>query len=241
MWGSALLCTARSPLATSYTHPSERPRSYPTCPNARPNASPTTTARLAQFSRERTTSQKSQKTTVGRPSRESRGTSRFMHTEHPPMHTASASRTKKAREATTRDPHHQAQPPPAYGATMYSAPEFTVMDAERPEYVPEPTEYVAVVPEHIPVPPKYIPESLHCARNLRALCATFRLCSPRRAPRHTPWNEVTQTAPAQESCKLPSLHIMHIMHNWKSHEQRIGRWPQQHTTVFLFHCQLSTN
>ena len=40
----------------------------------------------------------------------------------------------------------------------------------------------------------------------RAWRATFRLCSPRRAPKHTPWkrpkNEVTQTAPAQESCKL---------------------------------------
>ena len=33
---------------------------------------------------------------------------------------------------------------------------------------------------------------------------------------------MNQTAPAQESCKLPSLHITHIMHNWKSHEQRIG-------------------
>ena len=52
---------------------------------------------------------------------------------------------------------------------------------------------------------------------------------------------LTQTALAQESCKLPSLHITHIMHNWKSHEQRIGRHPQQHTTVFLFHCQLSTH
>ena len=27
---------------------------------------------------------------------------------------------------------------------------------------------------------------------------------------------MTQTAPAQESCKLPSLHITHIMHNWKA-------------------------
>ena len=24
---------------------------------------------------------------------------------------------------------------------------------------------------------------------------------------------------SEESCKLPSLHITHIMHNWKSHEQ----------------------
>ena len=30
-------------------------------------------------------------------------------------------------------------------------------------------------------------ESLHCARTARALRATFRLCSPRRAPRHAPW------------------------------------------------------
>ena len=30
-------------------------------------------------------------------------------------------------------------------------------------------------------------ESLHCARTARALRATFRLCSPRRAPKHTPW------------------------------------------------------
>mmetsp|Transcript_27731 Transcript_27731/g.45886 ORF Transcript_27731/g.45886 Transcript_27731/m.45886 type:complete len:92 (+) Transcript_27731:208-483(+) len=29
------------------------------------------------------------------------------------------------------------------------------------------------------------------------------------------------------------------MHNWKSHEQRIGRHPQEHRTVFLFH--LSSN
>ena len=50
---------------------------------------------------------------------------------------------------------------------------------------------------------------------------------------------MTQTALAQESCKLPSLHITHIMHNWKSHEQRIGRHPQEHRTVFLF--QLSSN
>ena len=27
----------------------------------------------------------------------------------------------------------------------------------------------------------------HCARTARALRATFRLCSPRRAPRHAPW------------------------------------------------------
>ena len=46
---------------------------------------------------------------------------------------------------------------------------------------------------------------------------------------------MTQTALAQESCKLPSLHITHIMHNWKSHEQRIGCYPQEHRTVFLFH------
>ena len=52
---------------------------------------------------------------------------------------------------------------------------------------------------------------------------------------------LTQTAPAQESCKLPSLHITHIMHNWKSHEQRIGRHPQEHTTVILFHCLLRTH
>ena len=50
---------------------------------------------------------------------------------------------------------------------------------------------------------------------------------------------MTQTALAQESCKLPSLHITHIMHNWKSHEQRIGRHPQEHRTVFLFN--LSSN
>ena len=39
-------------------------------------------------------------------------------------------------------------------------------------------------------------ESLHCARTARytarcttrALRATFRLCSPRRAPKQTPWN-----------------------------------------------------
>ena len=30
-------------------------------------------------------------------------------------------------------------------------------------------------------------ESLRCARTARALRATFRLCSPRRAPKHTPW------------------------------------------------------
>ena len=30
-------------------------------------------------------------------------------------------------------------------------------------------------------------ESLHCARTARTLRATFRLCSPRRAPKHTPW------------------------------------------------------
>ena len=28
------------------------------------------------------------------------------------------------------------------------------------------------------------------------------------------------------------------MHIWKGHEQRIGRHPQEHTTVFLVHCQL---
>ena len=30
-------------------------------------------------------------------------------------------------------------------------------------------------------------ESLHCARTAHALRATFRLCSPRRAPKQTPW------------------------------------------------------
>ena len=44
---------------------------------------------------------------------------------------------------------------------------------------------------------------------------------------------MTQTAPAQKSCKPPCLNITHIMHMWRGHEQRIGRHPQEHTIVFL--------
>ena len=46
---------------------------------------------------------------------------------------------------------------------------------------------------------------------------------------------MTQTAPAQKNCKLPSLHTTHITHVWKSHEQRIGCHPQ-HPLPFFRMC-----
>ena len=53
-------------------------------------------------------------------------------------------------------------------------------------------------------------------------------------------NGFWQVALAQENCKLPSLHITHIMYICKSHERRCHN-PQQHTAVFLFRRHLSTN
>ena len=46
---------------------------------------------------------------------------------------------------------------------------------------------ISVCTSSCPVSAPTLGESLHCARTARALRATFRLCSPRRAPRHAPW------------------------------------------------------